>query len=180
MPCLAVSDSLLLVVDMQARLLPAIRDGQDVLARAQSLAQAACLLGVPVLATEHCAGKIGATAPQLLPFIQHVVHKTHFDATREPGFAAQLPKARPKVLLIGTEAHVCVLQTAIGLLTLGLRPILVADCLGSRRQSDLQAAINRAAHYRMEVVTSEMAMFEWLETGNSEHFKAVLALIKSH
>ncbi|TAL87082.1 MAG: isochorismatase family protein [Candidimonas sp.] len=180
MSCLAVSDSLLLVVDMQARLLPAIRDGQDVLARAQSLAQAACLLGVPVMATEHCVEKIGATVPQLQAFIPRIVRKTHFDATREPGFAAQLPKARPNVLLIGTEAHVCVLQTAIGLMALGLRPILVADCVGSRRLSDLQAAINRAVHHHIEVVTSEMAMFEWLETGDSEHFKAVLALIKSH
>ncbi len=180
MPCLAVSNSLLLIVDMQTRLLPAILDGQQVLARAQSLAQAACLLGVPVMATEHCVEKIGATVPQLLPFIQRVVGKTHFDAAREPGLAGLLPKTRPNILLVGTEAHVCVLQTAMGLLALGLRPILVADCIGSRRLFDLQAAINRAVYHQIEVVTSEMAMFEWLETGDGKHFKSVLALIKSH
>lgn len=170
---------MLLVVDMQTRLLPAICDGRQLLARAQALAGAARLLEVPVIATEHCAEKIGPTAAELRPFAQHIVHKTHFNAACEPGFAEQLRGKRSRVLLIGTEAHVCVLQTALGLMDLDLCPVLVADCIGSRHQSDHRAALARAAHYGIEVVSAEMAMFEWLESAHHPRFKEVLALIKS-
>ncbi|GAB2902222.1 isochorismatase family protein [Paralcaligenes sp. KSB-10] len=176
---LRAEDSVLVVVDMQTRLLPAIHDCMQLLARAQALAGAARLLDIPVIATEHCAAKIGPTATDLRPFLHHIVHKMHFNAASEPGFVEQLPGKRSRVLLIGTEAHVCVLQTALGLMDLGLCPVLVADCIGSRRQSDRHIALARAAHYGIEVVSAEMAMFEWLESAHHPRFKEVLALIKS-
>src|SRR3546814_661272 len=170
---LRVRDSILLVVDMQARLLPAIVDTEALVGRCAALAQAASLLGVPVVGTEHCADKIGATAPAMAAWISRVVHKTHFDATREPDFAQALPADRERVLLAGTEAHVCVLQTALGLLASGRRPVMVTDCVGSRRTSDHAAALARAAYYGIETVTSEMAMFEWLESADNPHFSRV-------
>jgi nicotinamidase-related amidase len=114
-----------------------------------------------------------------LPWVGSVLHKTHFDAAREPGLLAGLPQARPKVLLIGTEAHVCVLQTALGLQAAGLQPIVVADCVGSRRLSDRDAALARCVHHHIEVVTLEMALFEWLVSAQHPRFKQVLDLIKS-
>lgn len=172
-------DCTLLVIDMQAGLLPSI-DGADALAgRGAALAQAARLFGVPVAATEHCADKIGATTPAMAPWIDRVTPKTHFDATREPGFIDSLPAGRPSLLLIGAEAHVCVLQTALGLRDAGLAPVLVADCAGSRRAADRAAALRRAAYHGIEVVTSEMILFEWLESADNPHFRQVLRLIKS-
>jgi len=179
MPVLSTHDSMLLMVDMQSALLPAIDANEALTARALRLAQAAQLLGVPVYATEHCAAKIGATAPALLHWVDHVIHKTHFDATRETHFLSELPKGRTNVLLIGTEAHVCVLQTGLGLATLGYAPMLVSDCIGSRRPADLAAALARWNHHGLEALTSEMAMFEWLETPAHPQFKAVLELIKA-
>src|SRR5690606_40476637 len=131
------------------------------------------------VATEHCTDKIGETSPVLRPWVDHVIHKTHFDATRETHFLQEMPKRRTNVLLIGTEAHVCVLQTGLGLARQGLGPILVSDCIGSRRPADLLAAQNRWNHHGLEQVSAEMAMFEWLETPSHPQFRDVLALVKS-
>lgn len=179
MPVLSAHDSMVLVVDMQSGLLPAIRDHMGLLESAQRFLKAAQLVGVPVIATEHCADKIGHTVPELKPFVDHVIHKTHFDATRESHFLAEIPRGRPNVLLIGTEAHVCVLQTGFGLKGQGLTPILVSDCVGSRRPDDREGAYTRWDTCRLERVTSEMAMFEWLETPAHPQFKEMLALVKS-
>lgn len=178
MPILSTHDSLVLLVDMQSALLPAIHDHEQVLGRAERFVRTAQLLGVPVIATEHCVDKIGPTSPVLRRWVDHVIHKTHFNAAREKDFLSELPKRRCNVLLIGTEAHVCVLQTGLGLTGLGLTPILVTDCIGSRRQSDQDAACQRWAHHGLEQISSEMAMFEWLETPAHPQFKDVLALIK--
>ncbi|MBP6019590.1 MAG: isochorismatase family protein [Burkholderiaceae bacterium] len=179
MAVLAAHQSVLLVVDMQVSLLPAIHDSAALIGRATRLSQAAQLLGVPVLATEHWVDKVGATTPELLPAIDTVLHKTHFDATRESDFLSALPVGRTKVLLIGTEAHVCVLQTGLGLAAQGYAPVLVTDCIGSRRPSDHAAACQRWSHYGLEQITAEMAMFEWLETPAHPQFRQVLQLIKA-
>jgi len=178
MAALDIEESVVLIIDMQTRLLPAIDDSARILERAALLAQAADILQVPVLATEHCVDKIGPMAPSLAPWVGQVSRKTHFDATREPGFLAQLPQGRPRVLLIGIEAHVCVLQTAFGLKQAGLRPMLVADCLGSRKPRDREAALVRAAHHGLEVATTEMALFEWLVSPDHPAFRRILKLLK--
>jgi len=170
---------MVLLVDMQTGMLPAIADRQALMASTLRLLQAAQLLGVPVIATEHWAEKIGPTDPSLRKWVDHVIAKQHFNATREAHFLPELPRQRDKVLLIGTEAHVCVLQTGLGMAGLGLTPILVTDCIGSRRPADRTAACARWDHYGLERISSEMAMFEWLETPAHPQFKEVLALIKS-
>jgi nicotinamidase-related amidase len=175
---LCAGNSVLLVVDMQTRLLPAIHDRAVLLSRASALMQAALLLDVPVLATEHCADRIGPTEPALAQFVQRIIPKTHFDATREPGMIEGLPPGRPNVLLIGTEAHVCVLQTAMGLAAAGRHAIMVADCVGSRAPVDCRLALGRAAQHGIETASMEMAMFEWLASASHPRFREVLALVK--
>lgn len=178
MSTLRAHESCVLVVDMQTGLLPAIADHAMVLSRARRLARAAGLLDVPVIATEHWADKIGPTDPSLQGLIQRVVHKTHFDASREAEFHAAVPTGRHRVLLIGTEAHVCVLQTGLGLADMGYAPVLVSDCIGSRSPADKAAALGRWAQHGLEAVSSEMALFEWLESPAHPAFRQVLSLVK--
>lgn len=179
MATLSTHDSMVLLVDMQSALLPAIDGSEALLARATRLLRAAQLLGVPVFATEHCAGKIGGTHPDLAPLADHIIHKTHFDATLEHHFLPELPVGRSRVLLIGTEAHVCVLQTGLGLARLGLTPLLVTDCIGSRKPGDYRAACDRWADCGHERISAEMAMFEWMKSPEHPQFRQVLALIKA-
>jgi|SRR5690606_8382361 len=177
---LAAHDSVVLLIDMQTGLLPAIHEGEALVGRTERLLAAARRLGVPVLATEHCVDKIGATDPRLGSLVEDVLHKVHFDATRESDTVGRLPVGRHNVLLVGTEAHVCVLQTALGLAQAGLVPWLVADCVGSRRESDRAAALQRWLSSGGNILSSEMAMFEWLGSADHPEFKEVLALIKGN
>jgi nicotinamidase-related amidase len=167
----------LLVVDFQGRLLPAIEDGPAVVRNARRLLDAAKLLRVPVLFTEQNAKGLGGTLPELLSGSDAIAHKMTFDACRAPGFLAQLPEGHA-IVVAGCETHVCVLQTVLGLLNAGRRVFVVRDAVGSRRAESKETALRRMERHGAEVVTTEMVIFEWLETAEDERLDAVIALIK--
>jgi isochorismate hydrolase len=101
----------------------------------------------------------------------------HFDATRTPRFDELAPPDRD-VVLMGAEAHVCVLQTALGLRARGDRVFVIADAVGSRRASDREAGLARMAAEGCKIVTAEMVVFEWLDSCANPKFRDVLALLR--
>jgi nicotinamidase-related amidase len=127
MPALDREHSTLLVIDIQGRLMPAIEDGPAVLANARRLVDAAALLEVPILFTEQNPAGLGPTVPELTPS-GPVAHKMTFDAVRSPGFLDRLPAERA-IVVAGCEAHVCVMQTVLGLLAHGRQVFVVRDAL---------------------------------------------------
>ncbi len=183
-------DSLLLVVDIQERLAPAVAGHEAVCARAGVLMRAADELGVPVRASEHCAEAIGPLLPAIRdrlprdpsqdgPAPYAVLAKTHFAATAEPGVLARLAATgRGTVLLAGMEAHVCVLQTALGLMNAGYRVAVAADAVGSRARADRDLALDRLRHAGVLVLSAEMAVFEWAGRADTPVFRRLLTLIK--
>jgi nicotinamidase-related amidase len=175
---ITAAGSVLLLVDLQQRLLPAIDDGDAVLAAAVRLATAAQLLDVPVCATEQNPAGLGPTVEPLAPFPQLVLTKTAFGATADPGFGTLLPPGTEEIVVAGAEAHVCVLQTVLGLLAARHRVLLVADAVGSRRPADKAAGIDRAQRHGAEVVTAEMVLFEWLRDSTHPRFRDVHRLIR--
>lgn len=173
------SGSLLLLVDFQKRLMPAIADGPAAVANAVRLAEAAGLLDVPVAATEQNPDGLGPTVDELASYPQMVLIKTAFCATSEPGFETLLPPSgAERIVVAGCEAHVCVLQTVIGLRERGHRVVLVSDAVGSRTAKNHQAALVRAREHGAEVVTTEMVLFEWLADSHHPRFRDVQKLIK--
>jgi nicotinamidase-related amidase len=169
--------SALLVIDFQARLMPAIEDGEAVVANARRLIGAAEMLDIPVLFTEHNAKGLGPTVPELSPGKDGVFHKTSFDACRMPGFLDRLPD-RSDLVVAGCETHVCVLQTLLGLIEAGKRVWLVRDAVGSRRAESKETAIRRLERHGAEIVTAEMVVFEWLQTAEHPRFRDALALVR--
>jgi len=116
--------------------------------------------------------------PELDPGPENAIfHKTSFDACRMPEFLSRLPPGRALVVA-GCETHVCVLQTALGLIDAGRRVFLVRDAVGSRRAESKEAAIRRLERHGAEVVTTEMVIFEWLERIEHPRFREALALVK--
>ncbi len=169
------------LVDYQARMMPAIHGADDVVARALLLARAAALLEVPVLATEQNSERLGPNAGALARLCVRTVPKMHFDAC-EDGLLAALDAQGPgrrQVVLAGCEAHVCMLQTALGLLRVGREVVIVENASGSRRPSDHAAAMRRLRHAGATIVTHEMVLFEWLHDCRHPRFREVLALVKS-
>lgn len=177
MPKLSADTSFLLVVDFQARLMPAIDAGAVAAGNARRLLDAAALFGVPVLFTEQNPSGLGPTIAALAPAPDRVAAKMTFDATRTPGFLGRVPVDRT-VVVAGCETHVCVLQTVLGLLDAGRRVCLVRDAVGSRRPENKETAIARMAGHGAETVTTEMVVFEWLGSAEHPRFREALALIK--
>jgi nicotinamidase-related amidase len=173
--------SFLLIVDMQEKLVPVVEQPDRVVANAARLMTGAARLGVPILLTEHYPKGIGPTVPALreLAPAGAVLEKIHFDALSEPAFAEHLAALdRPQAVVAGTEAHVCVLQSALGLKQAGYRPYLVVDAVSSRRPEDKETAVARLRDAGVAAVTTEMVLFEWLARGDTTEFTDLLGLIK--
>ena len=198
---LDVSDSQLVLVDFQAKLMPAIADGEAVLANAVRLAKAARVMGVPAWGTEQNPDKLGFNAPELRETCQRTLPKMGFsalsggllDCLRPParpagGNARSLPRhlqkpaaalvQRSTVVLAGCEAHVCLLQTALELVEQEIDVWVVTDACGSRTERNRDAAFDRLAGAGCELVTTEMVVFEWLRSADHPVFRALHALIK--
>lgn len=197
---LDVSDSQLVLVDYQERLMPAIHDGVLVLANAVKLAQAAQMLRVPVFGTEQNPDKLGANDERLRSLCQKTLGKMSFSAVEEgllewlrpparpvAGNARSLPKhlqkapaasERNTVVIAGCEAHVCLMQTALALMEQEMDVWVVTDACGSRTERNRDAAYDRLAGSGAELVTTEMVLFEWLRSAEHPAFKEIQALIK--
>ena len=196
-------DSQLVLIDYQDRLLPAMFEGQTCVDNAMRLAQAAQLLGVPVWGTEQNPSKLGSLHAPMKAMCTQTLAKMQFSACEEgliellrpvanakpsQGNARSLPKhlqkpaapasGRSTVLLTGIEAHVCLLQTALDLLEDEFEVWVVTDACSSRTERNRDAAFDRLAGAGIELVTTEMVLFEWLQTAENPHFKDVQALIK--
>lgn len=177
MPTLDPETSLLLVIDIQEKLMPVIENAEGVIANSRRLLEGAAIFGVPVCFTEQNAGGLGSTVSPLKPGEAAVVHKMTFDATRSEAFAELVPFDRD-IVAVGCEAHVCVMQTVLGLLKASRRVYVVRDAVGSRVSASREAGIHRMERHGAEVVTTEMVLFEWLGSARHPRFRDAMRLIK--
>lgn len=168
--------SIVVLIDYQEKLMPAIHEGERVTSRAAFVAQVANELGVPVVATEQAPDKLGHNVAAIAGLAEVVIDKDTFGAC-EGGLMPLLPEDA-EVVIAGCEAHVCLIQTALGLLEAGRRVWVISDASGSRRTSDHEAAMARVAAAGATVVTSEMVAFEWLGSHQHPNFRAVSKLVK--
>jgi len=170
---LRASDSTLLVIDVQERLLPAIHGGEDVLRNVEWMVRVAGRLDVPVLATEQYPQGLGPTHPELAALLPAgaVAAKTHFSGVAAGCLADRPAFARRQLVLCGVEAHVCVLQTALELRALGREVYVVDEAVGSRREADRALALARLRAHGVDVVSREMAAFEWLHAAGTPRFR---------
>lgn len=198
---LDAEESQLVLVDYQQRLMPAIHEADRIVENAVRLARVAQMLQVPLWATEENPEGLGGTMDVLQPLVTgRVLAKMAFDGTgvllprlkpvqRQGGNARSLPKhlqkaapppaaTRESIVLAGCEAHVCLMQTALGLLEEELDVWVVTDACSSRSERNRDAAFDRLAAAGAELVTTEMVAFEWLRDAGHPRFKDVLGIVK--
>lgn len=174
-------NSLLLVVDLQEKLSPAIFQSERVVRNSIRLLEGAAQLGVPAFVSEHCTNNLGSSLPEVRSAGKDATFfaKSHFSCAAEPGVVNLLrARQRGQIILTGTEAHVCVLQTALGLLTEGYSVFFVADAASSRAAESHAMAIERLRMEGVRIVTTEMVLFEWLERAGTVDFRTLLPLIR--
>jgi nicotinamidase-related amidase len=141
------------------------------------LIETAKLIDIPRLFTEQNAKGLGPTVADVPVEKDRLVHKQFFDACREDGFLDRVP-ADAHVVVAGCESHVCVQQTVLGLLHASRKTYIVRDALGSRHPEDKETAVRRMERHGAEIVTTEMVVFEWLQTADNPHFRPAITLIK--
>ena len=177
---MSAARGVLMLVDYQARLMPAIHDGSAVVRSAIVLADAARLLGVPVVGTEQNPAGLGPNVAAIAERCDRMLAKHAFDATAD-GLLACLDASGPRdqVVVAGCEAHVCLLQTGLGLLRAGRRVFVVEDACGSRREADKRRAMARLAAAGATLVSVEMVLFEWVARSDHPQFRHLLAAVKA-
>lgn len=165
-------------IDLQARLLPSIHGANDVVASANKLLKGAELLSIPVVLTEHCPEKLGATDRRVHTDCARVVTKPYFDATRS--HAASVLSPNKQAVVFGCETHVCVLQTVAGLLQADdLTVFVVSDACGSQAPENHRLALERMRAWGVSIVTTDMVLFEAVKRPDHPQFRSILSLIKS-
>lgn len=178
----AADQSQLVIIDVQVKLCSVMleADMQAVANNCASLTQVANMLEVPVIITEQYPQGLGET---IIDIAQHLgsvrpIAKTAFSACAEPKFKARLQRHKSQIILIGLEAHICVLQTALDLIAQGKQVFVVEDAIISRNAVNKSNAIARLASAGCVVTNTESVVFEWLGNANHEAFKEVSKLIK--
>lgn len=165
----------LLVVDVQEKLVAAVKEPANWLERVEILVQAAKLLEIPVAITEQVPAKLGKTVPAILQAAGKVT-----PASKSTFSAVEAGKAlgKKRVLVAGCEAHVCVRQTVYDLRQKEVQPVLVADATGSRQEADRQLALQEMRQDGIVIASTEAVLFEMLASAEHPKFKEVQALMK--
>jgi len=174
-------DVVAVVVDIQERLFPHIHGHDQLAENTVKLIKGLKILQVPLIVTQQYTKGLGPTIPQVAEALVdfNPIEKLTFSSFGDPDFVNVLNDyGKNHIILMGIEAHVCVLQTAMDLLNIGYEVILVEDCVSSRRLNDKQVALQRMRDDGVIITTYESILFELTKVAGTDEFKAISNLVK--
>ena len=178
---LKLDNTVLVMIDIQTRLWNVMSEKEALAENAARLLKGLKLLGVPVILTEQNPRGLGPTLPELSAVLPETrpLPKFCFSCREDAGFRQALVEAkRRQVLLCGIEAHICVYQTALDLLSAGYEIHVLADCVSSRVPRNRDISLMRMQAEGAKLATAEMVLYELLETAENPKFKELLQVIK--
>jgi nicotinamidase-related amidase len=177
-PFISRADSVLVIIDMQEKLVPVMNHDEMVVANTKRLIALASTVGLPVLVTEQ--GKLGPTLPSLSSIIHEFdpISKMTFNCFATEAFSQRVNALQRKTLIIsGIEAHICVTQTALwGHEQYNVH--VVSDAISSRVPENVTVAVERMRAQGVTISSTEMVIYELLEKAGTDEFKAMLPYIK--
>ena len=177
-------NTVLVVIDVQEKLLPVIDDAKHLTRNIERLIRGMHILGVPVVVTEQYVKGLGPTVAPLREALEESggyrpIEKACFSAQGCEAFVAQLAALeRRQVIVAGVEAHVCVYQTVLDLLAAQFDVTLIADAVSSRTVQNKEIALRRMVAEGVKVSSTEMALFELTVASGSDEFRAISKLVK--
>ena len=181
----AIEDSLLIVIDCQEKMMPAIYNHENLLERIELLIRGCRILDIPILTAQQYTKGLGDTSQILKDALGDFKHieKIAFSCIGEDEFAKELNRSgkyddRKNIIVCGVEAHVCVQQTVLDLLAVGNNVYVIADCIGSRKENDRIYAENRMRQSGAVLTTAESVLFELLKGADHPKRKEISALVK--
>ncbi len=178
---LEIDDTILVVVDVQEKLLPVIHRKEETAANIIKLIRGAQVLEIPLILTEQYPKGLGKTVPEIAELIPGIepLEKTSFSCYRDAGFRSRLDASgRKQVLICGIECHVCIYQTAIDLKAAGYEVQVVADAVSSRTAENRETGLNLMRQMGVVITGTETALFELLKVAEGDKFKAISRIVK--
>ena len=172
-------DCVLLVIDVQDRLIDTIYQSKELVRNIKAMIQTAKVLNVPILVTEQ--EKLGVTVADLEKSLANIpkVRKLTFSGCGNPEFVKNLEKSAKKTVAVcDIEAHICVLQTVLDLLDSGYKVVIPVDAVSAYATIDKEVAMSRMREAGAETATVESLIYEWLEKAGTDEFRRVLQIVK--
>lgn len=175
-----MDDTVVLVIDIQEKLLPAMSEKEVVLENCLTFLRGVVALDLPVVMTEQYPKGLGKTVAPVLNVIPEAktFEKMKFSCLEDEVYTYLKETGRKTVLVCGIEAHVCVLQTVIDLVDAGFKPVLISDCISSRKENDKMYAIVRAGAENATISTYESVLFELIGSAKHPKFKEISKIVK--
>jgi len=176
-------DSMLLVIDIQEKLLKAMKDDEKekIIRNSIILSKTAKELTMPIIASEQYKKGLGETIASVSDAIGDapILEKMHFDCCKDDSINSSLSSLNKNTVVIcGIESHVCVLQTALNLMNQGKNVVIAYDAVASRRKADWQTAMDTLREAGAVIYPTESIVFMLLEVAGTPQFKAIAPLIK--
>jgi nicotinamidase-related amidase len=167
----------LVVVDVQESFRPVIDGFDDLTRQTAILVQGARVLGLPVVVTEQYPSGLGPTVPEIAEHLDGVerLPKTVFSAPEADGFDLG---GRDQALVCGIESHICVMQSALGLLERGVEVEVAADAVSARTPANREIGLERMREGGAGITSVETALFELLGRAGTEEFKQIQGLVR--
>ena len=170
-----------LVIDIQERLYPFIFENEKLTKNVTTLIEGLKIIGIPIFVTEQYVKGLGPTIEPVANVLgtHPRIEKMSFSCCDEPRVMEGIAvTGKENIILAGIESHVCVLQTALDLKRNGYQPVVVEDCVSSRRENDKRIAIERLRHEGVTITTYESILFELLRYSGTEQFRGISRLVK--
>jgi len=171
-------DCVIVIIDVQEKLLPAISDKEKVAENVFRLIKFSNIVGLPIVVTEQ--EKLGNTIPELKNELGNFqpITKSYFNCFSCNDFTDRIDRlGKGTLILAGVEAHICVAQTAIFAMP-RFNVHIISDAVSSRVRENNIVAIERMRQYGATISSTEMFIYELLQKAGTDEFKAVLPLIK--
>ena len=166
-----------IVVDYQEKLVPVMSDKEQLIHNSEILLKGLKILEVPMYITQQYTKGLGTSVKEITDAVEDTAYTDKLSFTAYDCVADKI-SSKKYIIVCGIEAHICVLQTVIDLKVAGFVPVLVADCISSRKESDKQVAIERARQEGAIVTTYESLLFELLQVAGTETSKKIQKLIR--
>lgn len=176
-----LQDTCCIVIDYQEKILPAMHEKDALLADSVTLLKGLKALGVPMILTTQYAKGLGSNLPEIREAMgePEELDKTTFSVYENETVAGRIRElGKKQVLICGIEAHICVLQTAVDMKAAGYQPVIVADCVSSRKAADKELGLRRAEQEGVLLTSKEAILFELTRRAGGDVFKQISALVK--
>ncbi|MBT8380271.1 MAG: hydrolase [Ignavibacteria bacterium] len=171
----------LLIIDVQERILPVIRNHKNVVQNTLKLIKGFKVMSLPIFVTEQYPKGLGRTTAELKTELSDAEYfeKMSFSCFGATELFNKFEKKNlTQIVITGVETHVCVQQTVLDLLENGLQVNVAADAVSSRRETDYTVALNRMQDHGAEITTVESILFELLNVCGTDTFKKVSKIVK--